>query len=157
MVGIDWGLVLAVAIPLGLGAMAGFATREGPRSAWYQSLNKPSWQPPPYLFGPVWSVLYVLMGLASWRVWKSSGRTQPLILYGIQLALNVAWSFLFFNAKNLRWAVVDIVALLGVLVATTVSFYRADHVAGYLMMPYLAWVAFATALTLNVYSKNPNR
>lgn len=148
-------MVLAVTLPVGLGAITGFATREGPQSSWYKSLRKPSWQPPAYLFGPVWSLLYVLMGIASWRVWKAGGRGQPLVLYGVQLAMNVAWSFLFFNAKSLKWALVNIVALLGVLAATTASFYKVDPVAGYLMTPYLAWVAFATALTYTIYTSNP--
>lgn len=150
------GLILSVAIPVAVGSLAGFLSRDGTRSQWYKQLEKPGWMPPPYVFGPVWAVLYVLMGVAAWRVWKAGGRTQPMVLYAVQLALNFAWSLLFFNAQSLSWALFDIVALLGVLVATTVSFYQVDHVAGYLMTPYLAWVAFATALTLSIYTKNKN-
>lgn len=150
----DWSLVLSVAIPLGLGGISGFLTRNETKGAWYASLKKPSWMPPRALFGPVWTVLYILMGIAAWRVWKAGGGEQPMVLYGIQLAMNIAWSFLFFNAKSLKWALFDVVALLGVLVATTTTFYRVDHVAGYLMLPYLAWVAFATALTANLYVSN---
>lgn len=150
----DRQLVLAVGLPLVLGAVAGLATRTEAKSTWYTSLKKPDWTPPNYLFGPVWTVLYILMGLASYRVWKAGGRQEPMILYGVQLALNVAWSMLFFNAKSLSWALFDVLALLGVLVATTVAFYRIDRVAGYMMLPYLAWVAFAAALTANIYRKN---
>lgn len=151
---VDWGLVLSVALPVGLGAAAGFATRDGVRSTWYAELEKPSWQPPAYLFGPVWTVLYVLMGLAAWRVWKAGARAEPMLLYGVQLALNIVWSFLFFSAKNLKWALFEIIALWGVLVATTVTFYNADRTAGYLMVPYLAWVTFACILTYTIYRRN---
>lgn len=154
---VQWGLVASVALPLGLGALAGYATRGDVKGQWYQSLEKPGWQPPSYIFGPVWTVLYVLMGVAAWRVWKAGGRTEPMTLYALQLGLNVAWSFLFFRARNLKWAVLDILALLSVLVATTTSFYRVDKVAGYLMMPYLAWVTFATVLTLSIYTKNKDK
>lgn len=152
----DWGLAVAVGIPLGLGSLAGFLTRNESKSAWYNSLSKPSWTPPGYVFGPVWTLLYILMGVASWRVWKAGGGQQPMVLYALQLTMNLAWSFLFFNAKNLQWALLDILGLLGVLVATTAAFYRVDRVAGYLMLPYVAWVGFAAALTISLYKKNPD-
>lgn len=150
----EWSLVLAVALPVGVGALSGYLTRNQNRSEWYLSLKKPSWNPPGYVFGPVWTTLYILMGVASWLVWKSKAR-EPLVLYGVQLALNFAWSLLFFNAQSLSWALIDIVALLGVLAATVASFWRVSHLAGYLMMPYLAWVSFATVLTLNLTMTNP--
>ncbi len=145
-------LWLSVAVPVLLGAASGYATRGGVQSAWYRGLDKPSWMPPGYVFGPVWTVLYVLMGIACWRVWGSG--TPARTLYVLQLALNLAWSFLFFNAKNLEWALIDIWALLAVLIVTTRHFYAVDHTAGYLMVPYLAWVAFATALTTSLYIRN---
>lgn len=151
---VESGLVLAIALPVILGLAAGYLTRSNAEGQWYASLKKPSWTPPKWLFGPVWAVLYVMMGYASWRVWKSGGRQEPMILYGIQLALNVAWSFMFFRAQNLSWALFDIMALLGVLSATVMSFYTVDHVAAYAMMPYLAWVSYATALTANIYLNN---
>lgn len=152
----DWGLVAAVSIPLGLGLLAGFLTRSKSKGGWYASLSKPSWTPPGYLFGPVWTVLYILMGVASWRVWKAGGGRQPMALYALQLIMNLAWSFLFFKAQNLQWALFDIMGLLGVLVATTAAFYRVDRTAGLLMLPYVAWVAFAAALTISLYRKNPD-
>ena len=147
-------LLVSVAIPLAVGAIAGLATRHKVSSTWYNSLEKPSWTPPRQVFGPVWTALYILMGVACWRVWKAGGRSEPMTLYGIQLGLNLAWSLLFFNAQSLKWALFDILALLGVLVATTMSFYKVDKMAGYLMMPYLAWVAYATTLTAGLYYKN---
>lgn len=151
---LDPSLLLSIALPVTLGFATGWSIRDETRGAWYMSLKKPTWQPPAYVFGPVWTVLYVLMGVAAWRVWRAGGRGHPMTLYATQLALNVAWSFLFFKAHNLEWALFDIVALLGVLVATTASFAEVDVVAGRLMVPYLAWVAFATMLTVTLYVKN---
>lgn len=151
---VNRSLLLCIALPVGLGLLAGMATQADARGEWYKSLKKPPWQPPSYVFGPVWTLLYILMGVAAWRVWKAGGGKQPMILYGVQLVLNIAWSFLFFKAHNITWALFDIVALLSVLVATTSAFFRVDRTAGYLMMPYLAWVTFATALTFSVYSRN---
>lgn len=148
-------LTLSIALPVGLGGVAGFMTSSETQGQWYQSLKKPSWTPPKSAFGPVWVTLYILMGIAAWRVWRAGGRDQPMLLYGAQLALNIAWSFLFFKAHNLQWALFDIVALLGMLIATTYSFYGVDQAAGHLMIPYVAWVSLATALTANLYINNP--
>lgn len=147
-------LLLAVGLPVSVGALAGYITRGESGGEWYRALRKPAWNPPGYVFGPVWTVLYVLMGVASWRAWRA-GATGGLVLYGVQLALNFAWSLLFFRARSPRWALADILALLGVLAATAASFGRADPVAGLLMAPYLAWVAFATALNAAIVARNP--
>ena len=154
---IDWPLTFAVSLPLGLGALAGWMTRDETKGEWYRSLRKPWWQPPATLFAPVWTTLYILMGIASWRVWRAGGGEHSMALYAVQLALNIAWSFLFFKAKNLDWALFDITALLGVLLATTSAFYRVDRTAGYLMLPYVAWVSFATVLTATLYASNPGK
>lgn len=151
---VDWRLVASVALPVGLGFGVGFLTRDETSSPWYQSLKKPSWQPPRQVFPVVWTVLYILMGVAAYRVWAAGGRRDPMVLYGVQLALNILWSLVFFGAKSLQWSVNVIVALLAVLTATTVSFYSVDRTAGYLMLPYLAWVCLATALTLNIHMNN---
>jgi tryptophan-rich sensory protein len=107
----------------------------------------------------VWTLLYILMGLAFWRMWRATGGSDVTanVLFAVQLSLNLAWSLLFFNAQNLQAALLDVLALLGVLSATTLAFYKADHTAGYMLMPYLAWVAFATALTASIYFKNSRR
>lgn len=121
----------------------------------YPTLKKPSWNPPNYLFGPVWTVLYAAMGYASWRVWALGGGPVPLGLYAAQLAMNLAWSPLFFKAHNLKAATIDITALVGVLGATIYSFAQVDPLAAQLMLPYLGWTSFATALTWNIYLNNP--
>lgn len=137
-------LLLAVAIPVGLGSLTGLATRSAVRGAWYASLVQPSWAPPRWLFGPVWTLLYALMGVASWLVWRADG---PLGLYALQLLLNMAWSLIFFNLKSLRWAMADVVVLLAAVLATTAAFFEVDPTAGWLMVPYAGWTAFATVLT----------
>lgn len=150
-------LAAALAIPVGLGALTGVATAGETRGPWYQGLRKPSWQPPKSWFGPVWTALYLMMGLASWLVWSSGSPAAPaaLGLYAFQLVLNLAWSLLFFKAKRLDWALADILALLPALVATAWAFYGVDPLAGALMVPYAAWTAFATALTVALYVANP--
>ena len=152
----DWVLVASVAVPVGLGAAVGMLTKNETKGAWYESLNKPSWKPPNWVFAPVWTLLYILMGVAFWRMWKATRGTDTTanLLFALQLALNLAWSLLFFNAHNLQGALFDIVALLGVLTATFISFYRVDHTAGLLLVPYVLWVAFATILTAFIYFNN---
>ncbi len=146
---------IAVALaPLILGSATGLATASGVKSAWYASLKKPTWMPPGAAFGPVWTVLYVLMGLAASRIYGKVGFGVSMVLFWVQLALNIAWSFLFFTKKSLRWALVDIVALWIVLAATVASFSRVDPLAAGLMMPYFAWTTFATALTAALYANN---
>lgn len=154
---LQWGALLAsVGIPLGLGTLSGFLTGPETSGAWYQALKKPSWQPPRAVFPVVWTVLYALMGLAAYRVWAAGGDNGlALALYALQLGLNIAWSFLFFRARNLTLALVDIVALLGVLLATVAAFYRVDPTAAYLLVPYVAWLMLATALTTYLYANNP--
>ena len=117
--------------------------------SWYEGLIRPSFAPPNWLFGPVWTVLYGMMAVAAWRVWRQTqqgGRTVPLRLFGIQLALNLGWSLIFFGSQAIALAFVEILLLLTVLVATTLAFRRIDRVAGALFVPYVLWVAFATLL-----------
>lgn len=151
----DTALLIAVLVPVGLGTLAGHITRDETKGPWYASLKKPSWSPPSWLFAPVWITLYVLMGIASWRVWVRGRPDDAMLLYGLQLVLNFAWSFIFFKAHSLRWSLINIASLLSVLAATVSAFYRVDHTAAYLMAPYLAWVAFATALNAAIYFENP--
>lgn len=143
------GLVIAVALPLGVGALGALATMDGVRT-WYPTLVRPSFAPPSWVFGPVWTTLYVMMGVASWLVWRT-GSARPevrsaLTVYGVQLALNLAWSWLFFGLHQPLPALVDIVVLLALIVVTARRFARIDRAAGALLVPYLAWVSFATAL-----------
>jgi tryptophan-rich sensory protein len=148
-------LLIAVGIPLIAGIADGLVN--SPSGAWYKQLDKPWWNPPGFLFGAAWSVLYPVMGLASWLVWADGGfqkQGYPLALYAAQLLLNLAWPALFFGAHSIGLALVDII-ILAILVALTVAaFQRVNHVAGHLLKPYLAWVIFATALTISFYIKN---
>lgn len=146
--------ILVAIAPLLLGAATGLATRSDVDSPWYRSLRKPSWMPPRAAFGPVWTVLYVLMGLAAARVYAKAGPGPAMALFGAQLLLNIAWSFLFFKVKSLAWALADIWALWLVLAATVASFAGIDTVAAVMMLPYLAWTTLATALTWTLYSTN---
>ena len=132
----------------GIAAIGGAVTATSIGS-WYEGLIRPSFAPPNWLFGPVWTVLYGLMAVAAWRVWRRTRpveRTLPLGLFGVQLALNLGWSLIFFGSQAIALAFVEILLLLTVLVATTLAFRRIDRVAGALFVPYVLWVAFATLL-----------
>jgi tryptophan-rich sensory protein len=140
-----------IALPLfvTLSMAAGAAGALWPVDAWYFEIARPSWTPPGWLFGPVWTLLYVLIGVSAWRVWRVGGfRRDPvaLALFAAQWALNFAWTDLFFGLHRPGLALVEIVALLLAIVATALRFRRHDRVAAWLLVPYAAWVAFATAL-----------
>jgi tryptophan-rich sensory protein len=139
---------------LALVALAAFAGSQAQPDAWYASIAKPSFNPPNWIFAPVWTTLYVLMAVAAWRVWVRSGLSAAVVLWGVQLVLNAIWSPLFFELHRIDLALADIVALLVLLIATVVAFFRIDRVAGWLMVPYLAWVAFATVLTGAIFRLN---
>ena len=150
------GLVTFIVLCLGAGGLGAIATTpEIP--TWYQDLVKPSWNPPAYLFGPVWTALFVMMAIAGWLVWKPRGFTQaavPLTLFGSQLVLNVAWSWIFFGAHQPGWAFLEIIVLWLAILATTAAFFRSDKTAGWLMIPYLAWVSFASVLNFTIWRLN---
>ena len=114
---------------------------------WYRELTKPPGNPPNWIFGPVWSALYLAMAIAAWRVWKARGLREPALkVFGVQLALNTLWSVLFFGMHNPGAALVEIVLLWAAIATTLAMFWRIDRVAGALFVPYLAWVSFATYL-----------
>ncbi len=124
---------------------------------WYQDLQKPAFNPPDWVFAPVWTTLFIAMAVAAWRVWRRGGRAgagRELALYGLQLALNLGWSALFFGLREIGWALVEILVLFVAIAATTVLFWRRDRVAGLLFLPYLAWVAYATLLTAALWTLN---
>ena len=124
---------------------------------WYAELAKPTWTPPSAVFGPVWTALYVLMGVAAWLVWRRvgfSGAPVALGLFLVQLVLNALWSYLFFGAHRPDLAFVDIIALWLVILATTIGFWRTQPAAGALLLPYLCWVGFASALNLQLWRLN---
>lgn len=124
----------------------------------YQQLTQPAWAPPSLVFGPVWSVLYALMGIAAWWVWRVGGwhrQRGVLWLFVAQLAMNALWSWLFFGWHRGALAFVDIVLLWLLIVATITGFWRVRPSAGALLLPYLCWVSFATALNFAVWHLNP--
>ncbi len=124
--------------------------------SFYAQLNKPSWAPPAGVFGPVWTVLYALMGVAAWLVWRSPGpKRAALTLFGAQLAANALWSWLFFAWHRGALAAVEILVLLALIVAMIVAFWRISRLAALLMIPYLLWVSFASVLTWAVWRSNP--
>ncbi|NTV44420.1 MAG: tryptophan-rich sensory protein [Candidatus Yonathbacteria bacterium] len=127
-------------------------------ATWYASLVKPSFSPPNYLFGPVWALLYTFMGMAAFRVWEKRrsvrGVRLALVMYGIQLVLNTLWSYVFFGAHNILASFGVIVLLWLSIFVTAVFFYRIEKTAGWLMVPYILWVSFATALNYSLWMLN---
>jgi benzodiazapine receptor len=146
--------LLLVAVAGGIGAMASIDARE-----FYTSLAKPVWAPPAEIFGPVWTLLYACIGFAAWIVWRARGgiahASDAFLLYGLQLALNALWSWIFFQWHGGALALVEICALWLTIFATTVHFWRIRRTAGLLMTPYLLWVSFAAALTAATWHLNP--
>ena len=135
-------------LPLLVGGISGFFTAEGVNT-WYNTLVRPSFNPPGWVFGPVWTTLYILMGISSWRIFRlepSRERTAALGIYFLQLVLNFCWSFIFFRYHFLSAALVEIVVLWCCILWMISRFYRLDRSAAIMNIPYLAWVSFATAL-----------
>jgi benzodiazapine receptor len=152
--------IAALIVALGVtavGAAAGGWASVGARS-FYAALDRPGWAPPGSLFGPVWTVLYALMAVAVWLVWRAAGfpRARAAVwLFLAQLAANALWSWLFFAWRLGALAFAEVVLLWGLVAATTVAFWRIRRLPALLMLPYLAWVGFATALTFAVWQRNP--
>jgi tryptophan-rich sensory protein len=148
------GLVVFLALSAIVSGLGGLATSTSVGD-WYQTLHKPAFTPPDRAFAPVWTVLYILMALAAWRVWRKVGwRHKAIRLYLAQLALNFAWSLLFFGGQTVGIALLDILLLTGAIVATTLAFWRIDHWAAALMIPYLLWVAYAVLLNAAIWWMN---
>jgi tryptophan-rich sensory protein len=124
---------------------------------WYAAMEKPSWTPPNWVFGPVWTALYVGMAVAAWLVWRKNGLADawlPLLFFAVQLFLNAAWSALFFGMRNPGIAFADIVLLWIAILATIVAFGRVSNLAATLLVPYLTWVSFAMALNWSIWRLN---
>lgn len=146
------GFLLATGLVAAL-ASAATATSVG---TWYTTLAKPGWTPPSWLFGPVWTALYLAMAVAAWLVWmrRKPGRRAALLLFAVQLLLNGGWSWLFFVGRAPGAALAEIVILWIALAATTAAFARVHTGAGWLMVPYLGWVSFAAALNFAIWTLN---
>lgn len=151
-------LGLAGWLGLVLVAAAAGAIASADAASFYAQLNRPAWAPPASAFGPVWSVLYLLMGLAAWLVWREQGtprRAAALTVFVVQLGANALWSWLFFAWRNGALAFADVLVLLALIVVTAALFWRVRRLAGVLMLPYIAWVCLASALTWSVWRNNP--
>jgi tryptophan-rich sensory protein len=138
-------------------AMIGGAVTTPKIDNWYATLAKPSWNPPNWIFGPVWSALYLSMAIAAWLVWRQggiSGAKLPLALFGIQLVLNVLWSCLFFGLQSPGLALFEVLLLWAAIAATTGMFWQRSMIAGILFLPYLTWVTFAGVLNFTVWRLN---
>jgi len=148
---LGWALLTFTAAALGA-----FASADA--SAFYAELARPSWAPPAWLFGPVWSALYALMAVSAWLVWRHRGFASTrtaLVLFIVQLAANALWSWLFFAWRQGGLAFAEVLVLWCLIVATIVSFQRISILAAVLLYPYLAWSTFAAALTFTIWRFNP--
>jgi tryptophan-rich sensory protein len=149
---------LAVSLLLCLAA-AGVSSRfTTPQiKGWYAALRKPSWTPPNWLFGPVWLMLYLGMAVSAWLIWREqglSGAAFPLLMFAVQLVLNMAWSGLFFRLHHPGAAFVEIMLLWLAIAVTILMFWPINALAGWLMVPYVLWVTFASALNFRIWRMN---
>jgi tryptophan-rich sensory protein len=148
---------ICILVPLVSGALVGLLTMGGTLT-WYATLNKPWFTPPNYVFGPVWTVLYILMGIALYLVvsqgWEKKPVKTAVLLFALQLVANLVWSILFFGMQSPLAGLADIFLLLALIIATIVAFYRVSKPAAMLLVPYLAWVCIATCLNAGVVLLN---
>jgi tryptophan-rich sensory protein len=154
----DWiKLVISIALPVTVGLIAGLFTRPE-IDGWYQTIEKPAWQPPNWVFGPVWTVLYIMMGIAFYLIWRSRApsnkKRAAIILWIIQLVFNFFWSYIFFRQHQLDWALGEIIVLWFFILLTIFSFARISKLATWLLVPYISWVSFASILTYTIYHLN---
>ena len=150
------GLLGWLLLAFSAAAVGGFASASA--GEFYRELVRPSWAPPGWLFGPVWTVLYVLMGVSAWLVWRARGFVQArsaLVLFIAQLAANALWTWLFFVWRQGALAFAEILLLWVLILATAVLFGRVSKLAAALLLPYLAWVSFASVLTFATWRLNP--
>ncbi len=150
-------LIISVLVCLSAGFIgSAFTTPSIPN--WYATLNKPSFNPPNWLFAPVWTTLFILMGIAAFLIWrkglKKKGVKNALIIFLIQLVFNTLWSFLFFKFHSPFWALVDIAVLWALILLSLIKFWKINKAAGILLIPYLLWVSFASILNYFIYKLN---
>lgn len=140
-----------VLLVVGGGLLIGFLTVPGP---WYEALAKPSFNPPNWLFGPVWTILYVLIAIAGWRIWRRDPRGTAMKLWWLQVVLNFLWSPSFFAMQQVGLALVVVLAMLATILAFIVAAWNVDRIAAWLFVPYAAWVAFASLLNASIWLLN---
>jgi translocator protein len=150
-------LLISIAIPLGVGALAGLFTARGV-NGWYRTIATPDWNPSDAVFAPVWTTLYILMGIAFYLVWQKNVpaalKRPALTFWVVQLILNGLWSFLFFNQHAIGLALVEIIVLWLAILITIFLFARITKLAAWLLVPYISWVSFATILTYSIWQLN---
>ena len=147
-------LIVCIVVCLGAAGLGSLLTAPALRP-WYADLSKPRWTPPNWLFGPVWTLLFVAMAISAWLVWRKFGMRATLMqLFLLHLLLNVAWSALFFGLRSPGLAFVEIVLLWIAILATSIEFWRAVPAAGWLLLPYLIWVGYAAALNFSIWRLN---
>jgi translocator protein len=151
-----WGLIGAVVICFVVAGVGGAVTNSSLED-WYPALAKPAWTPPDWVFGPVWTVLYLMMAVAAWLVWRANGWPRArgaLGLFAGQLALNLAWSWIFFGLRSPGWAAVEVLVLWLAIAATARAFRLHSRLAAALLLPYLAWTTYAAALNWAIFWMN---
>ena len=148
-----WKLIISILIPFVASAIGGFFTSTSV-STWYVDLIKPSFNPPSWVFGPVWTILYLLMGIALYLVWISKYEKKAFIAFGVQMFLNALWSVLFFGLQNPLFAFIEIIFLWIAILITIVYFYRINKISAYLLIPYILWVSFAAVLNFFIFYLN---
>ena len=149
-------LIISLAVPLMLGGIAGMITQPEIQT-WYNQLNQPGFNPPNWVFAPVWSLLYILMGVSCYLIWKvpkSKPRDSAIKTYSLQLLLNFTWSFLFFFSHQIDLAMLEIILLWMCILLMIGRFHKLNKMAAYINIPYLLWVTFATALNIAYYKLN---
>jgi len=149
-------LIVSIIVPLGIGSIAGIFTSDAVPT-WYETLNKPSFNPPNWIFGPVWTTLYFLMGVSLFLIWKQPAnkeRTRAIQVFIIQLVLNFCWSFLFFYYHQIGLALVEIILLWLSIAVMILLFFRIKPLAAYINIPYFFWVTFASVLNAAYYFLN---
>jgi len=149
-------IIISIGIPLLIGYLGSIFTTMSVGS-WYLTLSKPFFNPPNYLFGPVWTFLYILIGISFYLVWKNGfggKEDQCIIIYSLQLALNLLWSIMFFGLRSPLFGLIDIILLLFLILANIIIFYRVSKAAGLILIPYFLWVSFATLLNYSIVILN---
>jgi benzodiazapine receptor len=149
-------LIVSLILPLALGTIAGIFTAQSVPE-WYATLNRPSFNPPNWIFGPVWTTLYIIMGISLFLIWRQDMRKErnlAILVFMLQLLFNFGWSFIFFHFKMIGFALIELILLWISIVIMLVLFYKIKPIASYINIPYLLWVTFATVLNGSYYFLN---
>ena len=153
----NWKLVICIVICQAVGLTSGFLTNTQ-NNLWYDTIVKPSWNPPGYLFGPVWTVLYLLMAISLWMIWKSKApekkKFQAELIFAAQLFLNFWWTIIFFKFQAPEWAFAEILLMIILILVTIFKFAEISKTAAWLLVPYISWVCFAAILNYNLWTLN---